>query len=171
MIYVNGMLIDCGEVVMEYLFAVDVQKEFVKDEEGIRIYNKCISFIKREGFHYTIIAPVYQNKTNSNIERLLDWHEMKQIMPGEFVPDFTIIHSGYSIDKYVPFTMNDKVHVFGFDTDACVLSTCFDLFNFGVDFDILSDLCWSSGGKKMHEAGLMIMERQFGSAVTVSEFR
>lgn len=156
---------------MEYILAVDLQPEFVKDREGKKVYDKCLDFLKREGSFYTVIAPVYQNKTNPNMGRLLNWREMREITPIEFSPDFAVIHSGYSIKDYPTFARDDIIHVIGFDTDACVLSACFDLFNLGACFDIWTDMCWSSGGKKLHEAGLTIMRRQFGAAVSQSTRR
>lgn len=156
---------------MEYILAVDIQKEFVKDRQGEKIYKKCIEFLKAEGAYFTVVAPIYINKKNPNMGRLLDWREMREIEPLEFTPDFTVAHSGYAIEEYPSFCPGDKVHVIGFDTDACVLSACFDLFNKGVDFDIWLDMVWSSGGKKMHEAGLTVMERQFGRAVSNSAKR
>lgn len=155
---------------MEYLLAVDIQKEFAKDAQGKKIYKRCLDFIRQSANQYRIVAPVYQNKDNPNMGRLLKWREMRDVEPLEFMPDFAITHSGYAIKEYPTFLYSDMVHVIGFDTDACVLSACFDLFNLGVQFDIYSDMVWSSGGKKMHEAGLLVMKRQFGAALTTSMF-
>lgn len=151
---------------MEYLFVVDVQREFIKDAECKSYYNKCLKAIKDKKDTCCIIALIYRNKPNSNMVRLNRWDKMMEIKPLDFTPEYVITHDGYSPSRYIKFESEDVVHVFGFDTDACVLSTCFDLFNSGVNFDIWTDLCWSSGGKKMHECGLSIMNRQFGNAVT-----
>ena len=58
-----------------------------------------------------------------------------------------------------------KVRELELDTDACVLSTCFDLFNMDTNFRILANGCWSSGGVEMHEHGLAVMRRQFNRAL------
>ena len=150
---------------MEYVLAVDVQREFAKGFEGKAVYNKCIEFLRKASIHYTVIAPIYQNKTNPNMHRLVGWNEMTQIEALDFRPDYFYVHSGYSIKEYPAFNPNDIVYVIGADTDACVLSACFDLFNLGVNFRIIVDGCWSSGGRAMHAAGLKVMERQFRKAV------
>lgn len=153
---------------MEYLLAVDVQREFVKGSVGKRVYDRVIDFLHKMTPYYTVVAPVYQNKTNPNMNRLLGWNEMQGIMPLDFKPEYFYLHSGYSIKEYLNFQPRDTVDVIGFDTDACVLSACFDLFNAGVNFRILADGCWSSGGKELHQAALKIMERQFGKALDLN---
>ena len=153
---------------MKYLFVVDVQKEFVKDEIGQRIYKNCLRYIasaKSRGYE-RVIAAVYKNATNfANMDRLVEWQEMMNIKGIEFAADEMLFHSGYSIKDYPRFMKQDKVDVIGFDTDACVLATCFDLFNIGCNLRILINGCWSSGGAEMHEAGLKVMRRQFNKAV------
>lgn len=52
--------------------------------------------------------------------------------------------------------------IVGCDTEACVLSTCYNLWDNEIQFRVLMDLCHSSGGKKYHEAALTIMGRSFG---------
>lgn len=150
---------------MIYVLAVDIQREFVKGFEGKAVYERLMDFISRAHLmDYTIIAPVYQNKNNPNMNRLVGWNEMKKIQAIEFKADYVYLHSGYSIKEYPDFNPRDFVIVVGFDTDACVLSACFDLFNLGVNFTIIEDGCFSSGGRDMHKAGCKIMKRQFGKA-------
>lgn len=151
---------------MNYLLAVDVQKEFAKGMAGRAAYAKMLNYI--QGAHLTydaIYAAVYQNKDNKNMIRLVHWDEMHTVEGLEFRPDEFWMHSGYSIMKYPWFSSEDTVTVIGFDTDACVLSTCFDLFNNDINFRIIADGCYSSGGKAMHKHGLEIMYRQFRNAV------
>ena len=151
---------------MKYLLVVDLQKEFVKDKQGKKIYDSCLDYIATRGRDYNaVLAAVYVNKDNYNMKRLLGWTEMERPQSLEFVPDASFSHSGYSIKEYPSVTPMDQIDIIGFDTDACVLSAAFDIFNIGCNMRILTNLCWSSGGKKMHEAGLTIMRRQFGSAV------
>lgn len=150
---------------MIYVLAVDIQPEFVRGFEGKAVYSRLLDFISRAHIMgYTVIAPVYQNKSNPNMNRLVGWNEMQQIRNLEFKPDYIYLHSGYSIREYPEFNPNDFVIVVGFDTDACVLSACFDLFNLGVNFTIIEDGCFSSGGRDMHNAGCKVMKRQFGKA-------
>ena len=151
---------------MRYLIVVDLQKEFVKDEEGRRRYEKGLSYIEQMRSRYDcVVAYVYRNNNNPNMQRLLDWDEIKDPEGLEFKADRTYFHSGYSVQKSLVISDQDKVDVFGFDTDACVLATCFKLFDDRCEFNILTHICWSSGGEVMHDAGLNIMRRQFGKAV------
>lgn len=50
----------------------------------------------------------------------------------------------------------------GCDTEACVLATCYDLWDNGIRFQVLKDLCASSGGEAVHEAAMTIFRRSFG---------
>ena len=151
---------------MNILLAVDVQKEFVKDKVGQRIYDKCIDFIGAHAHDYNyVLAAVYQNEDNPNMQRLVNYNECKDITPLEFMPDQVCYHSGYSITQYPVLTPVDTIDIIGFDTDACVLSAAFHVFDIGCNMRLLTDFMWSSGGKKYHEAGLTVMKRQFGKAV------
>lgn len=152
----------------KYLFVVDVQKEFVKDKMGEKVYQKCLQYIDAHRHEYdAVIAAVYINDPTkfANMNRLLNWNDCKKIENLEFIPDGTFMHSGYSIKEYPSVTKLDCIDIIGFDTDACVLSACFDIFNLGCNMRILSEYIWSSGGKKMHEAGIAVMRRQFGKAL------
>lgn len=53
-------------------------------------------------------------------------------------------------------------HIAGCDTEAGVLKACFDLWDQGIRFRVLKELCHSSGGAGQHEAGLKVMRRSFG---------
>lgn len=151
---------------MRYLLVVDVQEEFVKDRQGKKIYEKCLKFIENQRYNYdAVIAAVYINRGNSNMDRLLDWNDCKQINAIDFIPDSAYYHGGYAIKEYPKVLPSDTIDIIGFDTDACVLSASFDVFDLGCNMNIYSDYCWSSGGKDMHLAGLKIMKRQFGTAV------
>lgn len=50
----------------------------------------------------------------------------------------------------------------GCDTEACVLATCYNLWDNGIKFRVLKELCASSGGEQTHQAALTIMKRSFG---------
>lgn len=150
----------------KYLLVIDLQREFVKDRQGEKVYQKCLNYIARMRDGYTaVIAAVYINKDNPNMQRYLDYTDVQRPEMLDFIPDAQHYHSGYSIKEYPYVQRTDMVDIIGFDTDACVLSAAFDIFNMGVGMHLLMDGIWSSGGKKAHEAGLFVMRRQFGSAV------
>ena len=152
---------------MKYLLVVDLQQDFVKDAKGKAVYTKCLDFISKHTMDYhAIIAPVFVQNLDENINfaRFVDYDGCLEYTPLDFTPDKVVYHSGYS-GYSSDFKIDDNVDVIGFDTDACVLSTCFDLFNHNVNFNILTDYCYSSGGAEMHKVGLTVMKRQFGKAV------
>lgn len=57
----------------------------------------------------------------------------------------------------------DRVHLAGLELDACVLATCFGLFDAGVDVSVRLDLCATTAGDDAHESTVSLMRRQFGS--------
>jgi nicotinamidase-related amidase len=152
---------------MPLLLVVDLQREFVKDEKGMEVYKRCVEYINTCRHLYTqgVWAAVYKNTDSRNMFRLTRWDEMQEIRKMDFKPDKMFAHSGYSAIPKMQFPDNVPIDVIGFDTDACVLSHCFDLFNMDKQFRILADGVWSSGGKAMHDAGLLCMKRQFNRAL------
>lgn len=153
---------------MKYLLAIDIQKEFTKGEAGEKIYQNCLKFIadaKSNGYDEVIAAVYKQSEGFGNMDKLLDWHEMHEIAPLEFEPDRVCMHSGYQMRAFPDIHKNDEVHIIGFDTDACVLAACFDVFEIQCDMKILTDYIYSSGGLEMHMAGLKVLRRQFRKAL------
>lgn len=57
-------------------------------------------------------------------------------------------------------------YIAGWETDACVLGTCFDLFDRGIPFRVVTD-CVASKNEEVHNAALIIMKRNFGKVVLV----
>lgn len=53
------------------------------------------------------------------------------------------------------------IYIIGWETDACVLGTCFDLFDRGINFKVVKD-CVKSEHEDVHKAALRIIERNFG---------
>lgn len=65
------------------------------------------------------------------------------------------------IDRLKEFSV-PRWDIAGCDTDACILGTCYNLWDNGIRFRVLKHLCASSGGEECHQAGLRIMKRSFG---------
>jgi nicotinamidase-related amidase len=55
----------------------------------------------------------------------------------------------------------DRWDIAGCDTDACVLATCLALWDNGIRFRVIKELCHSSGGAAVHAAALEILKRNF----------
>lgn len=56
---------------------------------------------------------------------------------------------------------NTMTYIAGWESDACVLGTCFDLFDKGVPFRIVTER------QNAHEAALVIMNRNFGKVTLI----
>lgn len=54
------------------------------------------------------------------------------------------------------------VTVMGFDTDACVLAVCFQLWDAGIEFTVNLNGCASSTGRHAHTSAAQIMRTVFG---------
>lgn len=61
---------------------------------------------------------------------------------------------------------NTMTYIAGWESDACVLGTYFDLFDKGVPFRIVTD-CIASERQNAHEAALVIMNRNFGKVTLI----
>ena len=150
------------------LLVVDLQSEFVTDTEGMSRFQDCIDYIAENSSEYDkVIALIYkQDPEFKNMSRLVNWEECKNVKPLAFNPQFAYLHCGYTCKLLQDIlSPDDIVDIIGFDTDACILNTAFEVFNIGCTMRIWERLCWSSGGKEMHETGLKVMRRQFVNAV------
>lgn len=112
------------------------------------------------------------NYDGSIFSESLNWCKMKSEEEQEIVipvekEDIVINKTQYSAltqemrdllhkEKY------DRVYLCGLETDACVLATAFDLYDFGINPIVLADCCASTKGTEYHVAALKIMERSFG---------
>ena len=118
----------------------NTQQEFNLYMMNLR-YDKCGAYDKDSGL----------------VERFKD---------SEMIPRYDM----YScVDEELLFKANncDEVYIAGWDTDACVLGTCFGLFDAGVTFKIVAD-CVASKRQNCHEAAMTIIQRNFGQKVLVT---
>ena len=152
---------------MKILLLVDVQKEFAKDEKGKQLYADICKYVAEYGHvdYDLVIATLYKNGNSNNMHNMVKWDEMRDIQEVDYAADYALIHSGYCPRTLSMITPDDEVTVIGYDTDACVMSTLFRLFDMDVPFRVIENGIWSSGGISMHEAGLKVINRQFGTAL------
>ena len=79
--------------------------------------------------------------------------------------DLSFVKRGYGLDPRDVRKLRARgirrVTVCGIDTDACVLGVMFSLFDAGIECRVKENLCWSSSGKRLHRAGMTIIEQQF----------
>lgn len=127
---------------MNYLLVIDVQKQF--NTGG---YEKCLEFIEKHRDEYDkVVATVFKQdrSVNGNYAKLkydgcMDASENDI----EFQTDMTVIKHGYGLPGNF-FSSKDRVDVIGCETDACVLATCFNLWDAGIDFQVLWDYVYTS---------------------------
>jgi len=55
--------------------------------------------------------------------------------------------------------------VIGYNTGACVMKVCLDLFDLEFDFRVLKDFCYSSDGAVAHYRGLSMLYNLVPNAV------
>lgn len=71
-------------------------------------------------------------------------------------------------DELLSYLRNvEMIYVTGWETDACVLATCFALFDRGYPFKVVTN-CVHSKSADAHEAALVVMKRNFGECVLVT---
>ena len=150
---------------VKVLLVVDLQLSFKLEP----YYSRILDYISRHRSDYDIVvATRFQNTEASPFVRYCNYTEVIALEQLEFKNDMVIDKSTYGIGerwcKYFDRLLAE-VTVIGCDTDACVLETCFQLFDNNIKFKVLTDYCYSTGGQDCHEAGVKIMKRNFGKAV------
>jgi nicotinamidase-related amidase len=152
---------------------VDVQHGFVVPETA-GVVPALKDFLRHAGQRYDlIVATRFVNQHGSLFERERDWHAMMSGDETELlsevatVADIVIIKHGLAPDpvKLLPALRDRDIQVAdlcGFDTDQCVLATALLLWDAGIVPRLLVQLCASSGGNDMHEAGLAMARRAIG---------
>jgi len=150
---------------LNLLLVVDLQPAFKLEP----YYSKLLDYIDEHRHEYDIVAAtLFQNTEDSQFVRLCNYRETMDLESLDFKPDMVISKSTYGIgEKWCGYfdKLLANITVIGCDTDACVLSTCYDLFNNNNRFRVLTDYCYSTGGEACHKIGVSIMERNFGKAV------
>lgn len=146
---------------MKILLVIDIQPAFSLEP----YYSKVLDYITNNSKSYDqVIATRFINSEESVFFKKLGYKKAMKREPLSFGYDILIgkrtcgIGQGYC----QKLLKGHDVTVIGCDTDACVLETCFQLFQNNVDFKVLKDYCYSTGGLDYHEAGLKVMERNFG---------
>jgi len=149
---------------MNTYLVIDLQKEFSFGNE--EAYKTAVSFTKKAYERGNIIlASRFVNQKNSQYIKRLNYSGCMKPSPLGFPYTKIIDKTAYAINpNFVTANRKGPVYVYGCDSDACVLACAFRLFDHNIDFYILTDLCFSSGGLLAHERAMSLMKRQFGQA-------
>ncbi len=147
------------------LLVIDLQPAFKVEP----YYTKLLNFIEENRNNYSkIIATRFVNNSDSIFARKLGYRDCEKAEELDFKADYIIEKNArYSIKEGAikELLFNRDINVIGADADACVLSTCFSLWNNDINFHILKDYIYSSGGDKYLEQAISIMSRNFGEAI------
>lgn len=174
------------------LLAVGLQDAFAVEP----YYSKCIDYIKKHTAEYTKVIHTYfanprmhyvtghddrsdDIQKNKNFKKYIGYTEeglsSDDLMRALHDPD-SRLKSGYLIqgnicdissNEYLP--NHCHYDLIGCDTDACIMGIAFQLFDNEYDFSILTEYCYSSGGKEYHDMAVKLMQRNFGSAVVLPD--
>jgi nicotinamidase-related amidase len=143
------------------LLVIDLQPAFKVEP----YYSKILEYINSNKDKYSeIVATRFVSKPGCAIYDRLGFDKAVKKENLEFEYDYLIGKSEYSVfygllkERF----QNSDVDIVGCDTDACVLATCYTMFEHNLDFKVLSDYCYSSGGKTYHSNAIKIIKRNFG---------
>ena len=157
----------------------------VDAQEGFRNIHteRAIPFIVTavRSNRYPVLFTRFINDPDSNFERVLNWPKMRSDANtamlrelSSFVSSARVFDkSGYSaftslqFSQYIRDAGVESMDICGFDTDACVLATALNAFDAGYRPRILAEACASSGGMRLHESGLEILERNVGKEAII----
>lgn len=158
------------------LIVIDVQKYFL-NEETKSIVKRIQGFLKEKAGQYSAIYfTVFKNDSDSPLWKISEWKDCTGFPDTdvcdeikEFTNDKNLFYKNFLSAYKVPEIKEglsaheiSEVDLCGFDTDCCVLSTAYDLFDTGIKPIVLKKLTWSTSKEKLHKPALQMVERNIG---------
>lgn len=153
---------------MNCLLIIDMQKGFICKND--KLVYKIESLIEQKQFDH-IVYSKFINTKNSIFEKQLSWFKLQSEKEQSIVLDTknNMIIKKYAYSAFTKELINfinenniETIYICGLDTDACILKTALDIFEFGITPKVLKDYCKSSGGKKYHTSAIKILFRNIG---------
>lgn len=158
---------------MVKLLVMDLQKQFKEGNE--EKYNKCLGYVTDNMANYdNVVATLFrQNDKNKNFEECLDYTSCKETSIQDleyYKEDFSgniIVKNGYGIDGIDDFlSKEDEIDIVGCCSEAGVLAVCFQLWDLGIKFRVLSKYIFaSSENSKISDSILKILKSNFGDCI------
>lgn len=158
---------------MVKLLVMDLQRQFKEGNEDK--YNKCLGYVKDNMANYdNVVATLFrQNDKNKNFEECLDCTSCKETSIQDleyYKEDFSgniIVKNGYGIDGIDDFlSKEDEIDIVGCCSEAGVLAVCFQLWDLGIKFRVLSEYIFtSSKNNKIFDSILKILKSNFGDCI------
>lgn len=158
------------------LFIIDYQRGFLNknSKEVIKPINSIAIGFKWD----RVFQAMWFNSGNENdlIVKNVNYEDCQ--IDGKDASLKRLYHGAYVIprvNKYSCITeevvkllrYNWNIYITGIETDACVLGTCFSLFDLGIDFKVVSEAV-SSKTPELDSMAKAIMRRQFGAGSVIS---
>ena len=114
-----------------------------------------------------------QNDGNKNFEECLDYTLCKETSIqdleyyGENFSGNVIVKNGYGIPRIEDFlNKEDTIDIVGCCSEACVLAICFQLWDLGIKFRVLSKYIFtSSKNSKISDSVLEVLKSNFGDCI------
>ena len=150
------------------LLVVDVQHGFVSEstEHALPNVKRCVHAFD------TVVATRFVTGSSTQFRELVGWEGIddSEILP--FVANGAterVEKSTYSAvnSDWTQSADDEPIYIAGFETDACVLATAFDLFDAGRHPIVVRDACGTSSSGRAHEDALSILRRNIGSEQVV----
>lgn len=146
---------------MKILLVIDLQPSFKVEP----YYSKILGYISENKLKYDkIIGTRFINTKDSLYTDRLGYTDCMKREELDYKPDILIGKRGYALNvrNNLKLLQNNQVDIIGCDADACILATCFQLWDYNIDFRILKNYIYSSGGENMTTDAYEIMLRNFG---------
>lgn len=153
------------------LLVIDLQNGFVHDQSKHVI--PVIERLMVQRPWDVIIQTRWMHKEKTSFTERLFYRDMAAKGKEDLVlnhGNFTVIkrHTYNALNKDLVKCLKkqDEIYVCGLEIDACVLATCYALFDEGYNFRVVQDAV-SSKRTSLYKPCLELMERNFGSDTLV----
>jgi nicotinamidase-related amidase len=153
------------------LLIIDPQKGFKNKHT-----EKALERIEEIADYFDIVfASLFHNPENSLYKELLYWHNFAKHKHPEYselaiqkTPKMRLFKThkygniNLGMKSFLFMNKVKKVYICGLETDASVYKTALDLFDMGIEPILIKDACGSCQGKRFHNMGISLAERQIG---------
>ena len=155
------------------ILIIDVQNYFINVHTR-DLPKKIAAHVRDARYDYVLFTKFVNNK-NSNFVKMLGWDKCNSAPDTDICSELSGLVNKENANVFEKHTLSafknpklkkfldantvTKLYICGTDSEACVLSSAFEAFDFGFDVQILKELCASSNGKDFHEYARTIIER------------
>jgi nicotinamidase-related amidase len=151
------------------LLVVDVQHGFIEHAPDKALPGRIkglVTAFASDSVYYT----QFHNHAESLYVKVQNWGRFFDTQDTALAPELAPLASrtykkyGYLLPERLlaDLKKHETVGICGVNTDICVLSAAYGLWDAGIRPVILADYCASVKGTAMHQAGLAVMQRAFG---------